>query len=68
MPQNASPPPKKAPPLRCPACGNDAYFIEVMEHVENLVNANMQNVHLLIGMPDRYYCRECGEFVSFWEG
>jgi DNA-directed RNA polymerase subunit RPC12/RpoP len=50
--------------LRCRICGNDSRFIQVMEHVENLVDANYDHVHLLIGIPDSYYCKDCGERID----
>jgi len=50
--------------LRCAMCGNDSHFIQVMEHVENLVDANFNHLHLLVGIPGGYYCKHCGERVD----
>lgn len=50
--------------LRCRRCGNDSRFIQLMEFVENLVNADRDHVHLLTGIPEAYYCIECGERVA----
>jgi hypothetical protein len=50
--------------LRCPVCGNDTRFIQVMEHVENLVDGDRNHLHLLIGIPDYYQCRDCGERIE----
>ncbi len=50
--------------LRCPVCGNDTRFFEVMEHVENLVDGNRNHLHLLIGIPDFYQCTDCGERIE----
>ena len=50
--------------LRCRICGNDGHFIQVMEHVENLVDANYNHLHLLVGIPGNYYCKDCGERVN----
>lgn len=50
--------------LKCRICGNGEHFIQVMEHVENLVDANYNHLHLLIGIPGNYYCKDCGEPVD----
>jgi DNA-directed RNA polymerase subunit RPC12/RpoP len=54
---------ERLPNLRCPACGNSSRFIQVMEHVENLVDGNLNHLHLLIGVPDYYHCSDCGEHI-----
>ncbi len=46
--------------LRCPKCGNDARFYEVMEHVENLVDGGRNHLHQLIGEVAYYQCVDCG--------
>jgi len=53
--------------LRCPVCGNDARFYEVMEHVENLVDGSRNHLHLLIGEPAYYQCVECGTEITLNE-
>lgn len=50
--------------LQCRVCGNEARFIEVMEHVENLVDGNYNHLHLLVGIPGPYYCKDCGELIN----
>jgi DNA-directed RNA polymerase subunit RPC12/RpoP len=47
--------------LRCPGCGNNTRFFEMMEYVENLVDGNRNHLHLLIGIPHFYQCADCGE-------
>ena len=46
--------------LRCPKCGNDARFYEVMEHVENLVDGRRNHLHQLIAEAAFYQCVDCG--------
>ncbi len=50
--------------LRCDVCGNDSRFVQVMEHVENLVDGNYNHLDLLIGIPGSYYCKDCGERID----
>ncbi|MBA3352102.1 MAG: hypothetical protein H0U23_06705 [Blastocatellia bacterium] len=50
--------------LRCDACGNDTRFIEVMEYVENRVDGDRNHLHLLIGIPDSYFCEACGARIA----
>lgn len=54
-------------PLHCFNCGNDSVFVELMEHVENFVDSNFNHVHLAVGIPAAYYCRECGDLVRRWQ-
>ena len=51
--------------LICSQCGNAERCIEVMEHVENLVDADRNHLHLLIGVPDFYHCCSCGVRIDF---
>jgi hypothetical protein len=53
--------------LHCRTCGNEGYFIEVMEHVENLIDGGRNHLHLLIGVPDYYQCKQCGERIDWDE-
>lgn len=55
--------------LVCPACGASGYFVQVMEHVENLVYADRNVVRQLCAVARSYACRECGrEFpAAEWE-
>ena len=46
--------------LRCPTCGNDSRFYEVMEHVENLVDGRGNHLHQLIAEAAFYQCVDCG--------
>lgn len=50
--------------LRCGVCGNNSRFVQVMEHVENLVDGNYNHLDLLIGIPGSYYCKDCGERID----
>jgi ribosomal protein S27E len=52
--------------LKCSQCGNEDYFVEVMEHVENLVNGKLYTIRQLMGIPDRYYCKQCGNLAAVW--
>ena len=45
--------------LRCPTCGNAELFYQVQEHVENLVNGNLNHLHLLFADTAFYECYEC---------
>jgi len=53
--------------LRCPKCGNDARFYEVMEHVENLVDARRNHLHQLIAEATFYQCVDCGAEIAATE-
>lgn len=55
------------PKLRCPSCGNEDLFIEVMQYVENLVDGKRNHLHLLIGVPAFYQCRSCGQRIEWDE-
>jgi hypothetical protein len=52
---------QKTSKLCCPACESEGLFVQVMDHVENLVDSDANHLHLLLGIPDFYVCRECGE-------
>jgi hypothetical protein len=45
--------------LICPACGERGLFIQVMEHVENQVDANRNVIRQLFGIPRSYCCQAC---------
>lgn len=47
--------------LRCPECGNDALFIEIMDFEAHLVNGHLNYVRLLDAVTDHYLCYDCGE-------
>jgi hypothetical protein len=42
--------------LRCPICGNAELFYQVQEHVENLVNGNLNHLHLRHGWALSSFC------------
>lgn len=52
------------PKLHCSGCGSENLFIEVMQYVENLVDAQRNHLHLLIGVPAFYQCRSCGRRIE----
>jgi DNA-directed RNA polymerase subunit M/transcription elongation factor TFIIS len=45
--------------LRCPTCGNAELFYQVQEHAENLVDGNLNHLHLLFDETAFYECYEC---------
>jgi DNA-directed RNA polymerase subunit M/transcription elongation factor TFIIS len=45
--------------LRCPNCGNAELFYQVQEHAENLVDGNLNHLHLLFDETAFYECCEC---------
>jgi hypothetical protein len=45
--------------LQCPTCGNDDLFYQVQDHVENLVDGNMNHLRLLFDETAFYECHEC---------
>ena len=45
--------------LRCPICGNAELFYQVQEHAENLVDGNLNHLHLLFADTAFYECYEC---------
>jgi hypothetical protein len=45
--------------LRCPTCGNSDLFYQVQEHAENLVDGNLNHLHLLFDETAFYECYEC---------
>jgi hypothetical protein len=45
--------------LRCPICGNVELFYQVQEHAENLVDGNLNHLHLLFADTAFYECYEC---------
>jgi predicted RNA-binding Zn-ribbon protein involved in translation (DUF1610 family) len=49
------------PRLRCPQCGNDDRFIEVMAHESHLVDADLNYIRLILAETEYYECPECGE-------
>lgn len=52
------------PALRCPACGNAAYFIEIMGHESHIVTGDLTYVRLLHAETERYECCECSAVVE----
>jgi len=45
--------------LRCRNCGNAELFYQVQEHAENLVDGNLNHLHLLFDETAFYECYEC---------
>ena len=45
--------------LRCPTCGNAELFYQVQEHAENLVDGDLNHLHLLFADTAFYECYEC---------
>lgn len=50
--------------LHCDACGNKTRFIEVMDYVENRVDGERNHLHLIVGIPDSYFCEVCGARIA----
>jgi len=47
--------------LKCPACGNQDRFIEVMHTESHIVDGRRNYISLLEGVADHYICFECGK-------
>ncbi len=45
--------------LRCPTCGNTELFYQVDRHVENLVDGDLNHLHLIFADTAFYECYEC---------
>lgn len=50
--------------LRCQECGNSKYFLQHVTYGVNLVNGNMDHVHLFEADVNAYTCTECGAEVK----
>lgn len=50
--------------LRCPACGNSDYFLEVMASEGHIVNGELQYVRLAYAETEEYRCLRCDEVVT----
>jgi len=50
--------------LCCPTCGNADLFYQVQEHAENLVDGNLNHLHLVFDETAFYECCECHTEIS----
>jgi hypothetical protein len=56
-----TPPPR----LRCSACGNEDYFVEIVDFEAHLLNRQLEYVRTLHSELDRFECYQCGEEIDF---
>lgn len=52
------------PILRCPSCGNQERFIEVVKHEAHIVDGNLNYLHLLDAEADHYLRCQCDEIID----
>jgi hypothetical protein len=50
--------------LKCPNCGNEGRFLELMADESHVVDAKLMYIHLATADVDRYVCLECWEDVE----
>ena len=50
--------------LKCPNCGNEGRFLEVMAEESHIVDATMTYIHLAAAEADHYECLACREDVE----
>ena len=51
--------------LRCPNCGNEDYFVEIVDFEAHLLNRNLNYVRTFHSELDRFECYRCGEEIDF---
>jgi len=51
--------------LRCPACGNEDYFVEIVDFEAHLLNSRLNYVRTLQSELNRFECYRCGKDIDF---
>jgi hypothetical protein len=50
--------------LRCPHCGNEDRFLEIMANESHLVDGRLNYLHLVTAKTQEYRCCECLRVVE----
>lgn len=50
--------------LRCQACGNEDYFVEIVDFEAHLLNRRLEYVRTLHSELNRFECYQCGQEID----